>query len=252
MNGLINLNESEYTGADMLHKAINALYTYRRHLMVMAAVIFLCRGADQAAAGDDVTLDGIISHIEKKYHKAGFRTEFIQLSVLKALDITDTASGHALFNYPGMMKWEYEEPEKQSIITDGKNLWIYRPMDNQVTVGKFPSLFGGGKGAGFLSDIKSLRKNFNITEEKRTGENFILKLIPEDKSRELPQEVSRALSKIIIYVSTKDYTVTRVITHNVYGDETEIQLMNIDFSIRPDPSVFKFSIPEHTDVIQLD
>jgi len=26
-----------------------------------------------------------------------------------------------------MMRWEYEKPERQVIITDGKKLWIFRP-----------------------------------------------------------------------------------------------------------------------------
>ena len=235
----------------MLHNNIDILFDYRKYLIVVMAVFFLCLSGGQAKGSKEGTLDDIVRKIEKKYHNAGFRTEFIQLSVLKALEITDEASGHAVFKYPGMMKWEYEEPEKQSIITDGENLWIYRPLDNQVTVGKFPSLFGNGKGAGFLSDINSLRKNFVISEETRTHDSFILKLIPNE-SRELPQEVSRALSKILIYVSTRDYIITKVITHNMYGDVTEIQLKNIDFSASPDQSVFEFSIPENTDIIELD
>jgi len=217
----------------------------------MMSVMFLCFGIG-AADGSEDTLDDIIRKIEKKYHKAGFRTEFVQSSVLKALEITDTASGQALFKYPGMMKWEYETPEKQSIITDGKEIWIYRPQDNQVTVGKFPSLFGDGKGAGFLSDIKSLRKNFSITEEKRNTDSYILKLIPKNEARELSREVTQALSKVMLYVSTTDYIVTKIITYNMYGDETKIELKNIDFTESPEASVFRFAIPEDTDVIQLD
>jgi outer membrane lipoprotein carrier protein len=147
-----------------------------------------------------------------------------------------------------MMKWEYEKPEKQSIITDGNRLWIYRPLDNQVAVGQFPSLFGGGRGAGFLSDISILRKNFTISEEQGTKDSYILKLIPGRENREL----SKALSKVILHVSKKDYTVIKIVTYNMYGDETKIELHNIDFTINPDKSVFAFPIPENTDIIQLD
>ena len=44
--------------------------------------------------------------------------------------------------------------------SDSKKLWIFRPEDNQVLVGEAPAFFGEGKGASFLSDMKSIRKIF--------------------------------------------------------------------------------------------
>ncbi len=199
-------------------------------------------GIKNVGAGE--TLSKILDSIEKKYHKAGFKTDFIQASILQAMNITDTASGQAIFKYPGMMKWEYEKPEKQSVITDGKNLWIYRPDDNQVTVGEFPSLFGEGRGAGFLSDIRVLRKKFLISEEEGDKVSYKLKLIPGNKNPEL--------SMIMLHVSKKDFSVTEIVTYNEYGDETHIELKNIDFTANPDDSAFLFKIPENTDIIQLD
>jgi len=236
----------------MLNYKINVLFFSNiKNVISLMVIIFFCQGVGWADGSEDA-LDEIVSNIEKKYHNAGFRTDFVQSSVLQALEMTDTASGHALFRYPGMMKWEYEKPEKQSIITDGLNLWIYRPLDNQVAVGKFPSLFGDGRGAGFLSDISILRKNFSISKEKNNKDSYILTLIPENENQELSRTVSQALSKVILHVSKKEYTVTRVVTYNMYGDETIIELNNIDFTINPDKSVFVFPIPENTDIIQLD
>jgi len=245
----------------MLHNDIKAFLCGKiKYITWLILVIWLCHNAcpvfcdeDSSApgiknVGADETLSKILDSIEKKYHKAGFKTDFIQSSILQAMNITDTASGQAIFKYPGMMKWEYEKPEKQSIITDGKNLWIYRPDDNQVTVREFPSLFGEGRGAGFLSDIRVLRKKFLISEEEGDNVSYRLKLIPGNKNPEL----SSGLSMIILHVSKKDFSVTEIVTYNEYGDETHIELKNIDFTANPDDSAFLFKIPENTDIIQLD
>ncbi|MBW2219518.1 MAG: outer membrane lipoprotein carrier protein LolA [Deltaproteobacteria bacterium] len=227
-----------------------------KYITWMILVIWLCHNACPVFCEEglpvsgiknveaDETLSEILDNIEKKYHNAGFKTDFIQSSILQALNITDKASGQAIFKYPGMMKWEYEKPEKQSIITDGKNLWIYRPDDNQVIVAEFPSLFGEGRRAGFLSDIGVLRKKFLISEEEGDKVSYKLKLIPGNKNPEL--------SMIILHVYKKDFSVTEVVTYNEYGDETRIELKNIDFTANPDDSVFLFKIPENTDIIQLD
>ena len=76
------------------------------------------------------------------------------------------ASGKVYIKYPGMMRWEYEKPDRQIIITDADKLWIYRPEDNQVMTGKAPTFFRDGKGASFLSDIRLIRQKFDISLEQ--------------------------------------------------------------------------------------
>jgi outer membrane lipoprotein carrier protein len=110
------------------------------------------------AAEPELTLEQILDRVEKRYTDKSFKAEFAQESTLKAMDITDFASGKIFVRYPGMMRWEYEKPEKQIIVTDGHKLWIYRPADNQVTTGSAPAFFGDGTGASCLSDIKLIRR----------------------------------------------------------------------------------------------
>lgn len=200
--------------------------------------------SDHLSAPKDASLSEILDGIENKYHHAAFATDFNQSSTLKAMQITDTASGHAVFKYPGMMKWEYDTPEKQSIITDGKRLWIYRPDDNQVTIGAFPSLFGEGRGAGFLSNIGDLRKQFQISKITGDAASHALKLIPKNRNPEL--------SVIILKVSRSDFAVQEIVTRNVYEDETRIILKNQDFSVHPESAAFRFVIPDNADIVELD
>jgi len=183
--------------------------------------------------------------VEKKYAVAGFSACFIQESTLKAMDITDSASGKVTVKRPGKMRWEYEEPDRQIILTDGKDLWIYRPEDNQVMIGKFPSFFGDGKGASFLSDIKLIRQKFNIAlEDTDRDDYYILKLLPVKKTYDL--------SYINLSISKKTFCVEEIITYNLYGDETRIKLVDIKLLENPEDSMFVFSIPYGTEVLELD
>ena len=99
----------------------------------------------------------------------------MQASTIKAMEITDSASGKLMVQYPGKMRWVYKSPEEQIIVSDGEHLWIYRPEDNQVLRGMADAFFGDGKGAGFLSDIRRIREDFNITlEDIRFGDFYRL------------------------------------------------------------------------------
>lgn len=42
-------------------------------------------------------------------------------------------AGMAYFRRPGKMRWEYESPEKNLFLVDGKMAWFYVPADHSVT-----------------------------------------------------------------------------------------------------------------------
>ncbi|MBA4367414.1 MAG: outer membrane lipoprotein carrier protein LolA [Desulfobacterium sp.] len=190
-------------------------------------------------------VNGILDCVEKRYSGRGFSARFFQTSTLQAMKITDSANGQAFFKKPGMMKWEYIKPDRQQIITDGTSLWIYRPDDKQVTVGTFPSFFSNGKGAGFLSDISLIRKKFIVTiGDSLVASENMLKLWPREKNIDI--------SVIQLSISAETCNVIRVVTYNAYGDETRIELTDIDFSDSQPDSTFQFTIPPGTDIVRMD
>lgn len=205
---------------------------------------------DLNAATENINLsvDQILDRVEKRYTNSKFSADFIQKSTLKAMDITDLATGKVYIKYPGMMRWEYEKPDRQIIVTDADRLWIYRPEDNQVMTGKAPTFFGDGKGASFLSDIQLIRQKFDISlEQGGQAENdlfYHLKLIPREKTLDI--------SEIRLMVSRQTFNVLQVMTINFYGDETRIDLINFAFGVDLDDSLFSFTIPQGVDVLQID
>ena len=198
-----------------------------------------------AAAESDLTLEQILDRMEKHYTDKNFKAEFAQESTLKAMEITDFATGKMFVRYPGMMRWEYEKPEKQIIITDAKKLWIYRPADNQVMTGSAPAFFRDGKGASFLSDIKLVRQKFKISLEESKDDFFYeLKLQPLEKTLDV--------TDIRLSVTKNTFTVIRIITYNSYGDENRIELLNHQFDVKLEDALFSFDIPPGADVVQID
>jgi outer membrane lipoprotein carrier protein len=205
-----------------------------------------CVYAAEAPMGTaHLKLNKILDSLEKRYAGTGFSADFYQESTLKEMDITDTAGGKIFVRPPGKMRWEYNTPEKQIIITDSKKLWIFRPEDNQVMVGEAPAFFGEGKGASFLSDMKSIRKSFSILPEIiDTKEHYVLKLEPIQKKIDI--------TKIYLTVSKKTFEIEKIVTFNSYGDRTRIRLRHFNFRRVMDDSMFRFTIPEGVDVLQLD
>ncbi len=218
-----------------------------RSIALVALIIgmpMVVYSADTNAA-QDLSIDEILERVEAIYTASEFSAQFIQASTIKAMDITDSASGLLFIKYPGKMKWEYQEPESQIIVTDGDQLWMYRPADNQVMLGKTSSFFSEGKGAGFLSDIRLLRKDFDIILENiRFGDYYNLKLVPREQSWDI--------AYVHLLVSRETFRIAQVFTYNAYEDVTRIELKDLKFNQTFDNSFFTFQIPAGVDVLKLD
>ena len=59
---------------------------------------------------------------------------FTQESRVASLGRARTRAGRLFFQAPGLMRWEYDGPEPQLIVADGKQLWFHRPERKQVVV----------------------------------------------------------------------------------------------------------------------
>lgn len=196
-----------------------------------------------SAASNDSIKEDVLSAIEKKYSGKSFEADFTQISTLTALDIKEEASGHAFFSHPGKMRWQYSAPEQHEIITNGKNLWIYRPDENQVMQGDASSFFKSGAGGAFLSDISLVRKNYTIRVKEATADHVEIDLVAKIETPEI--------SLIVIRVSKKNNEIQRVVTHNAYNDTTLFEFKNIRFK-DIDPAVFEFKASEGLNIIKMD
>jgi outer membrane lipoprotein carrier protein len=217
----------------------------RRLALMGLGALMLLSAAPAGTQSAAPALNDIINRVEKRYSGAGFTADFLQESTIKAMQITDFAAGKVYVRYPGMMRWEYEKPNRQVIITDGGQLWIYRPDDNQVMIGSAPAFFSNGKGASFLSDIGLIREKFVLSlEQTEATPYYEIKMVPVDKTLDV--------SHIQLSVTREAFTVARVTTVNQYGDETRIEFINLKLDVELDDDLFDFSTPEGVDVLKLD
>ncbi len=215
---------------------------FNKYIMaVLICLALVCPAYGQET--DTKTLSQCLKGIETRYGKKSFEADFFQISNLKALEIDETASGKAMFSFPGKMKWEYIKPGQHKIITNGTMLWIYRPDQNQVITGSAKKFFKQGAGGSFLSDISILKENYTISIKENRDKIIKLKLIPKVKTPEI--------QSIIIVVEKKSFNIKKIITSNIYEDTIGIEFHNMKFR-HIDDSVFEFKLPENSNVINMD
>ncbi len=71
--------------------------------------------------------------LESRYNSAHtLRATFLE----RYLDngrVVRVESGDAYFLKPGRMRWDYQVPEKNTFLVDGKYVWFYSPADHTAT-----------------------------------------------------------------------------------------------------------------------
>src|ERR1700739_233481 len=75
----------------------------------------------------------IVKQFEARYRsartlKAAFLERYFENGRLVRVE-----AGTAYFLRPGKMRWEFESPEKNLFLVDGKTAWFYVPADHTVT-----------------------------------------------------------------------------------------------------------------------
>src|SRR5712671_6383154 len=75
----------------------------------------------------------LVARLEARYRSAGT----LQATFLERYSenghIVRIEAGIAYFRRPGKMRWEYNSPEKNLFLVDGKTAWFYVPADHTVT-----------------------------------------------------------------------------------------------------------------------
>ncbi|MBW1740501.1 MAG: outer membrane lipoprotein carrier protein LolA [Deltaproteobacteria bacterium] len=198
------------------------------------------------AASKPVSVSEILDRVQKRYAAADFEADFVQETYLKAMDTVDTAQGHLYFGRSGMMRWHYKTPEEYFIISDGDSVWIYRPEENQVMVGRAVDYLGSKKGADFFTRPGELSKEFILElapKALQERDHYALRLVPKT---ELPN-----LVELYLFISKDTFDIIKSVTYNAFGDRTTLRFHSYRFDQRLSSSLFVFEIPNGVEVVQL-
>ena len=113
-----------------------------------------------------------------------FEAAFEQSLISESNGLQEISNGVFTLSRPGKFRWDYTQPYEQSIIADGKSIWIYDKDLEQVTVRDMNEILADSP-ALLLSNEVAISEEFIVTMPpviKETGyEWFILKPKEQDK-----------------------------------------------------------------------
>ena len=193
-----------------------------------------------AGAAHAQPLDEVIQGIEGAYGRMlDIRAEFSQSSFNKSLNQVIPAQGVVSLKRGGRLRWEYSEPTKQEIVSDGKTLWVYTPGLNQVNVGTAPEALAGPAGS-FLAGLGRVREHFAVRflnpAQPRDGDgNVVLDLAPKHP---LP-----TLSRLILALEPTRWDVRKAVVYDQFENTVTMRFSKVTVNGGLSDRLFTFVPP---------
>src|SRR2546421_6392697 len=95
----------------------------------------------QAAAPSASNLNAVIDGVDRTFaHMRDFSADFVQIQQ-NSLNQKQQGTGHLYLMRPRKARYEYDKPEEQLFVSDGKTIYFYVPADKQVRKGPIRETF---------------------------------------------------------------------------------------------------------------
>ena len=216
-----------------------------RTLVIVMTLTFLQAAVARPHSGQKAKLSAaeVLEKVEETYANVeDASAEFTQTVSLKYAKIEQTFSGTVMMKKGNKYRIESQE---QTIVTDGKTVWAYSPVNKQVLTDSYkenPDAFSPDK---FLVGLpKNFRAAFVDDNAANDHAAYNLKLSPKSG-------VSKYVKSLKVWIDDADWSVRSVEYIDMNETRTVYSLKDVRFNNGLPDDRFTFVVPEHVEVIDL-
>ena len=218
----------------------NNAWGSRRVYIVVKALALIWVGVSLASAAESPT-HRLLKAVESRYNRAQ------TLEVAFAETYTGmgrgarTESGILYLRKPGRMRWEYKQPSGKLFVSDGKEVYVYVPGDNQVVKMSLKDTEDMRAPLAFLLGKLNFEKEFQNLQTRTEGDASVV--TAEPKAQSLPY------SKVEFVVSPA-FEIRKL--HIVGQDQSILDFAFTDEKLNPAlaNTMFQFQAPPGTQIVE--
>ncbi len=184
-----------------------------------------------------------VQRLQARYDATkNFRADFRQETAIASVGQGEEAFGSVVFVKPGRMRWEFQSPQRQSIIADGTTLWIYQPDDRQVLKAAFNAAFVSTTPVSFLAGVGRIKDDFDVEQDTRgcNAQRIYLKLVPKR---------AQDVGSLTLAVSRPTFDIVEAAITDPVGNVTTLSFSNLQRNVDVPDDEFRFVVPPGVDVV---
>lgn len=228
-----------------------------RRFLLMWIVILLLLALLTMDSMSALNVEEIAADFKKKYEKTNnFTADFEQTTFVAGRK--RVASGKLSFQKPNLLRQEYFDPANakntiQLVVSDGKTIWSYTPLINQVTKQKLAQDENRVELLpGFGQSLENVEKNYSLSlaEDKLAEKKgvHVVELTPKKGNA----GVDSMFDVLQVWIRDKDSTPVQFMYKDSKNQITLVlSFKNFKINEKLDKSTFEFTVPKGVQVITI-
>ena len=221
---------------------------FRKVLLALAATLVVLLAAvplhseTMAPNGPPVSKDlkQVLDRLQRHYRDTHSFTAKFNEEIATVGAPKKQRQGTVSFRKPGRMRWEFETPEKQTIVSDGETLYSYDPDLNQVVETPLKQALKSSSATSFLLGMGNINHDFKASFANPPAPNGLVDLILDAKTGGY---------KIEVGLDPKTYNLMTLTLTDQLGDVTKIDFSDIRDNVALPDSLFAFKVPAGADIV---
>jgi outer membrane lipoprotein carrier protein len=186
-------------------------------------------------------LDSLFKGVENRYNRAQSLQVVFHESYSAPQRPKRTESGTLRLRKPGRMRWDYTDPAGKLFLSDGKNVFLYSPANNEVEKFKMKESEDMHIPLAFLLGKLNFDKEFQGFESRQL--EGLTWIAAKPKSDNLPY------TKVEFAIAT-DFQIRRVVVTGYDRSVTDFTFDDEKVNPTVDSKIFRFQLPAGAKLIE--
>jgi len=175
------------------------------------------------------------------------KADFVQDTYSRMSRRKKSGSGTVVLAKPGLMRWDYLQPDRQVMVCDGKTISMYFARERQMVVTEASQYLESDVMYSFFAGNGDIVRDFDIFP-------------PDDDERDpmpgsvqikaIPKNGHNQVDVIDLWVDTVTGLLTRIAVTDKFGSVTDIRFANIRRNEKVDKAIFTYTPPEGTEIVK--
>ncbi len=188
-------------------------------------------------------LDKLLDRVQQTYESTrALSADFVQVATLTTLNREQTSAGRVYIQKPYAIRWEYTQPDAQTILYKDSHLRIYTPKRKQVLQSHIDADNRGNVALLFLAGIGTLRDAFIIVSLPNTEPGMT-------RLQLLPRSPQAGFTELQIAVNRQSAFIESLTIHDHIGNRTHIRFAVLQTHPTLPADTFELLLPPDTEII---
>jgi len=215
----------------------------RAAIVLMSLALMLCLPAPGSGASPLSPLE-LAEKLQAQYEETrSMSADFQQAASVPMSNRKRLGAGRVVILKPGRIRWDYETPDRQVLISNGKKVFMYFANSRQMIVQPVSEYINSDVTYSFFVGTGDIVRDFEVLKADRPdqGELRAIKLVPKAAH---PQ-----VDYLHVWID-KGYVMKRLEVVDHFGSVTELVFSNMKRNEKVDPEIFTITPPAGTEIIE--